>query len=412
MAKQKITKTNEFDFSKISNVIDGLSKKAMITIDNLKGEKSYISTGIYILNALISKSIKLGGIPKNRITIFAGPPQSGKSYIALNIARNAQKQGYNIFYIDTEFAIENTDFDMFGIDIENENKFKLIRSNKVENLKIAVVQILDALKEQKDKGVDVSKTLFILDSIGQLASTKEVEDALEGKHKQDMSRAKAIKSLFRVITSDLGYLNIPLVATNHIYMTQDLFPQEKQSGGEGINYSASVVVYLTIAKIEDKEKDELSLGSTGVVVTAKSRKNRLAKPKKVKFEIDHTKGCNPYKGLEFFCSPENFDKVGIAMVKPVVNKTTGEITYEDGPPKKWYVKHLDKVIHENNLFNGKVFNSDVIDTLEPIVYEYFKYSSFEEIQKANEELDEEYKEFEEDNDFEIDSEMSDDILLK
>ena len=219
MAKQiKSNPKNDFDFSKISNVIDGLSKKSMITIDNLKGEKSYISTGIYILNALISKSIKKGGVPKNRITIFAGPPQTGKSYIALNIVRNAQKEDYNVFYIDTEFSIENTDFDMFGINIENENKFKLIRSNKVENLKIAVVQILDALKEQKEKGVDVSKTLFILDSIGQLASVKEVEDAMEGKHKQDMSRAKAIKSLFRVITNDLGYLNIPLVATNHIYM--------------------------------------------------------------------------------------------------------------------------------------------------------------------------------------------------
>lgn len=413
MAKQsKLTPKNEFDFSKISTVIDGLSKKAMITIDNLKQEKSYIDTGIYILNALISKSIKKGGVPKNRITIFAGPPQTGKSYIALNIVRNAQKEGYNVFYIDTEFAIENTDFDMFGIDIENENKFKLIRSNKVENLKIAVVQILDALKEQKEKGVDVSKTLFILDSIGQLASNKEVEDALEGKHKADMSRAKAIKSLFRVITADLGYLNIPLIATNHIYMTQDLYPQEKQSGGEGINYSASVIIYLTIAKLEDKDKDDFSLGSQGVVVTAKSRKNRLAKPKKIKFEIDHTKGCNKYKGLEFFCTPENFEKVGIAMVKPVVDKLTGEITYENGPPKKWYVKHLDKVIHENNLFNGKVFNDKVIDTLEPIVFDYFKYSSFEEIQKASEELDEEYKEFEEDNDFEIDSEMSDDILLK
>jgi len=412
MAKQSKNTKSDWDFSKISNVIDGLSKKAMITIDNLKSEKSYIDTGIYILNALISKSIKKGGVPKNRITIFAGPPQTGKSYIALNIARNAQREGYSIFYIDTEFAIENTDFDMFGIDIENENRFKLIRSNKVENLKIAVVQILDALKEQKDKGVDVSKTLFILDSIGQLASTKEVEDALEGKHKQDMSRAKAIKSLFRVITSDLGYLNIPLIATNHIYMTQDLFPQEKQSGGEGINYSASVIIYLTIAKLEDKEKDDLSLGSSGVVVTAKSRKNRLAKPKKVKFEIDHTKGCNPYKGLEFFCTPENFEKICIAMVKPFVDKKTGEITYETGSPKKWYVKHLDKIIHENNLFNGKVFNSDVINALEPIVFDYFKYSSFEEIQKANEELDEEYKEFEEDNDFEIDSEMSDDILLK
>jgi RecA/RadA recombinase len=406
-------KTNTFDFSKISSVIDNLSKKSMIVVDNLKEEKSFISTGIYILNALISKSIKKGGVPKNRITIFAGPPQSGKSYIALNIARNAQKENYNIFYIDTEFAIENTDFDMFGIDIQNEDKFKLIRSNKVENLKIAVVQVLEALKEQKDKGVDVSNTLFILDSIGQLASAKEIEDAKEGKNKQDMSRAKAIKSLFRVITNDLGYLNIPLICTNHIYMTQDLFPQEKQSGGEGVNYSASVVVYLTIAKIEDKDKDELSLGSTGVVVTAKSRKNRLAKPKKIKFEIDHTKGCNPYKGLEFFCTVENFETVGIAQVKPVTNKTTGEVTYEAGAKgSKWYVKHLDKSFFDKQIYNGKVFNSDVIDALEPIIFDYFKYASFEEIQKINEELDEQYQEFEADDDLEIDSEGSDDYLMK
>jgi RecA/RadA recombinase len=406
--KQLINKPlNEFNFSKIASVIDGLSKKSMIVVDNLKQEKSYISTGIYILNALISKSIKKGGVPKNRITIFAGPPQTGKSYIALNIVRNAQHEGYNIFYIDTEFAIENTDFDMFGIDIENEHKFKLIRSNKVENLKIAVVQVLEALKEQKAKGVDVSKTLFVLDSIGQLASSKEVEDAIEGKSKADMSRAKAIKSLFRVITADLGYLNIPLICTNHIYMTQDLYPVEKQSGGEGINYSASVIVYLTIAKLLDEEKDELSLGSSGVVVTAKSRKNRLAKPKKVKFEIDHTKGCNPYKGLDFFCTPENFEKVGIAQLKQVVDKATGEITYEKGA--KWYVRHLDKYFFDKQLYNGKVFNSDVIDALEPIVYEYFRYASYEEIEKSNDELDEEYQEFESNEEYEID-EIDDNML--
>lgn len=410
MAKQKTSinkPINDFNFSKISTVIDGLSKKSMIVVDNLKQEKSYISTGIYILNALISKSIKKGGVPKNRITIFAGPPQTGKSYIALNIVRNAQHDGYNIFYIDTEFAIENTDFDMFGINIENEDKFKLIRSNKVENLKIAVVQVLEALKEQKAKGVDVSKTLFVLDSIGQLASSKEVEDAIEGKNKADMSRAKAIKSLFRVITADLGYLNIPLICTNHIYMTQDLYPVEKQSGGEGINYSASVIVYLTIAKLLDEEKDDLSLGTSGVVVTAKSRKNRLAKPKKVKFEIDHTKGCNPYKGLDFFCTPENFEKVGIAQLKQVVNKTTGEITYEKGT--KWYVRHLDKYFFDKQLYNGKVFNSDVIDALEPIVYEYFRYASYEEIQKFNDELDEEYQEFESNEEYEID-EIDDNML--
>ena len=218
MAKRKLASKSEFDFSKISNVVDNLSKKSMITIENLETERGYISTGVYILDALLSKSIKNGGVPKNRITIFAGPPQTGKSYLTLSIARNAQKEGYNIIYIDTEFAIEKNDFDMFGVDTSNPAKFMLLRSNRVENIKVFLTQLLNELKDQKAKGVDVSKTILILDSIGQLASNKEVDDALEGKQKQDMTRAKAIKSLFRIISSDLGYLNIPLVATNHIYM--------------------------------------------------------------------------------------------------------------------------------------------------------------------------------------------------
>jgi len=218
MAKRKAASKSEFDFSKISNVVDNLSKKSMITIENLESERGYISTGVHILDALLSKSIKSGGIPKNRITIFAGPPQTGKSYLTLSIARNAQKEGYNIIYIDTEFAIEKNDFDMFGVDTSNPAKFMLLRSNRVENIKVFLTQLLGELKDQKAKGVDVSKTIIILDSIGQLASNKEVDDALEGKQKQDMTRAKAIKSLFRIISSDLGYLNIPLVATNHIYM--------------------------------------------------------------------------------------------------------------------------------------------------------------------------------------------------
>lgn len=405
-SKKKTSKNDDFDFSKISTVVDNLSKKSMITIEDIDQDKGYISTGIRILDSLISKSIKKGGIPKNRITIFAGPPQTGKSYITLSIARNAQQEGYNIIYIDTEFAIEKSDFDMFGVDTSDTSKFMLLRSNRVENIKIFLTQLLSELKNQKEKGVDVSKTLIVLDSIGQLASNKEIEDALDGKNKQDMTRAKAIKSLFRIINSDLGYLNIPLVATNHIYMTQDLFPQMVQSGGEGINYSASIIVYLTIAKLRTGNEDDLDLGQSGVVVTAKSRKNRLAKPKKVKFEIDHSKGVNPYKGLEYFCTPENFDKVGIAKVKKNLDKKTGEITYEEGGTK-YYIKHLDKHLYEKYIYNGEVFNNDVIDALEPIIYDYFKYASYDEYQKELEKLDKQYSKFEDnidgDGDFDIDS---------
>jgi len=212
------SKDNGFNLGKVSSVIENLSKKSMLTIDNLRTERNYISTGIYILNALLSKSILNGGIASNRFTIFAGPTQTGKSYICLNTVRNAQKEGYNVIYIDTEFAIENPDFDMFGIDTSDPNKFILIRSNKVENLKIFLAQLLDELKKFKEKGEDVSKTMFVIDSLGALASKKEIEDAIKGNDKQDMSRAKATKSMLRIIIDDLGYLGIPLLATNHTYL--------------------------------------------------------------------------------------------------------------------------------------------------------------------------------------------------
>lgn len=407
MAKQN-KKESDFNFSKISSVIETLSKKSTITIDNLRADRTYINTGIYILNALLAKSILKGGVSTNRFTILAGPTQTGKSYICLNTVRNAQKEGYNIIYIDTEFAIENSDFDMFGIDTSDPNKFILIRSNKVENLKIFLAQLLSELKNLKQKGDDVSKTLFVIDSIGALASNKEIEDAIKGDNKQDMSRAKQIKSLLRIIIDDLGYLSIPLLATNHIYLSMDLFPQAIQSGGESLNYLASVIVFLSKSKLEDKEKDDMSTGAAGSVITAIARKNRLAKPKKIKFEIDHSKGCNPFKGLEQFCTIDNFDKVGIAKVKPLVDKKTGEITYVPG--SKWYVKHLDKTLFDSQLYNSKVFNKDVLEALDPIIYEYFRYASFEEYQVEMEAMDEKYSDFEKDDDFEIDD-IDDNQLL-
>jgi len=124
-------KSNEFNFSNISNLIDSISKKDIISIEDFDKEKSFISTGIHVIDALLSKSILKGGISNNKITIIAGPKQTGKSFISLSIARNAQKMGYNIVWIDTEYSIEKTDFDMYGIDTSNADKFMLIRTNIV-----------------------------------------------------------------------------------------------------------------------------------------------------------------------------------------------------------------------------------------------------------------------------------------
>lgn len=393
-SKKTSQKSKEFNFSNISSLIDNISKKDIISIEDFEKEKTFISTGIHVLDGLLSKSILKGGIPNNKITMIAGPKQTGKSFISLNIARNAQKMGYNIIWIDTEYSIEKTDFDMYGIDTSDPDKFMLIRTNIVEKIKMFMMSFLDALQKLKDTGVDVSKTIFFIDSIGMLSSEKEKVDTLKLNVKQDMTRAKQIKSLVRLITNDLGYLNIPLVATNHVYLTQDMFPQTIVSGGEGLYYASSVILLLSDAKLKTGEEDEMDLGRSGSVITAKSAKNRLAKPKKVKFEIDYSKGINPYKGLDLFCSYENFDKVGIGKVKKVIDKDTGEITYQ--PSNRWYVRHLDQTLAANQLFNRKVFNKEVLESLEPIIYEYFKYPSYEECLRELEDIDIKLNEIEDD----------------
>jgi len=393
--------TPGLSFKEMREMMETISQKTSIIIENETKERGYIDTNIYILNALLSKSILHGGVSKNRFTIFAGEESVGKSYLCYNIAKSAQKEGYNVIYIDTEFSIELGQLEEFGLDISL-NRLMLIRSNKVEDIKIMLAQFLDQLKEQKQKGVDIGKTILFIDSIGQLASLKEIEDAKEAKNKADMSRAKAIKSLFRIITADLGYLEIPLIATNHIYMSQDLFPVAIQSGGKGVDYSASTIVYLTKAKLKTGNEDELDLNSSGIIVTALARKNRNAKPKKIKFEINHTSGTNRYKGLEYFCTPENFNKVGIAKVKEEVDKKTGEITYKTGGTK-WFIKHLNKYLYEKQLYNGKVFTDEVLEKLEPIISDYFAYANQAEIDKVQNDMNDMYEEFEQDTDFDIDA---------
>ena len=402
MAKKKTT----FSFAEMQKTMNVISKKTSILIDTNIKERSYINTDIYMLNALLSKSI-YGGVSDNRMTVFAGPEAVGKSFICYNIAKNAQKLGKNVIYIDTEYSIELSELQEFGVDVSPE-KFMLIRSNKVEDIKFMMSQFLNTLKQEKMAGNDIAETVVFLDSIGQLASVKEVEDAIDGKNKTDMSRAKAIKSLFRIINADLGYLNIPLICTNHTYKTMDLFPQDVQGGGKGVDYSASSIVFLSKAQLKTGKEDDLDLNSSGILVTAKAKKNRIAKPKKIKFEINHSSGINPFKGLEYFCTPENFNTVGIAKVKKVIDKKTKKIEYIEGGTK-WYVKHLDKSFYEKQLYTSKIFTKEVLDALEPIIYNYFSYASQEEIDKLmNDVIDE--NSFENDSDFDIDND-SDNTLF-
>lgn len=184
--------------------------------------------------------------------------------------------------------------------------------------------------------------------------------------------------------------------------SQDLFPTAIMSGGEGVKYSASTVVLMSIAKLDDKTSDPTSfskddyvqdIGQDGIKVTAKSIKNRLAKPMKIKFDINFDQGTNPYKGLEAFCTEENYEKVGIAK-----GKADKDGNFIPGGTK-WYVRHLGKTFYTKELHTAEIFNNSVLDALEPIIEKYFSYSSYEEQQKSikrmEEELEDELKEVQE-----------------
>ena len=417
MAKSK---KGKFEFSKIGSLIDDIAKKTPIIVEKDVKNIDYISTGVYILNACLTGSL-FGGIKGDAITVFAGPESSGKTFLALNAIREAQKKGYGIIYIDTENAVHRSELPKYGIN-NDPDEFILIKSNKVEDINLTLTQLLDELKEAKLDGQEIPKSVIVLDSLAQMASNKEKEDLISGKLKQDMTKAKSIGSLFRSITIDLGFLEIPMIVNNQTYKTMDLFPQDVMKGGKALYYSASSIVMLGKAKLKTGEEDEYDLQS-GIVVTAKALKNRQAKPKKVKFEISFEKGCNPYVGLDMFCIPKFFDQIGIAKGKyekfdkpeEYVDQETGEIILREGQIKeggnRWYIKHLDKSVFTKNLFTPEVFTEEVLQAIEPIANAYFKYKSLEEAEKINEEFEESIKEANDDyQDVDLDNVDSDELF--
>jgi RecA/RadA recombinase len=383
----KATKeVKKFEFSKVGNILDNIAKSLPIVIEKEVKEKKFISTGCYILDSALSAKLIGGGVATNRITAFAGESGSGKSFLAYSVSKSAQKDGYCVIYIDTEQAIDLEDLPKFGID-NSLDKFRLIRSNKVEDVNMLLTQLLDELKTQKLDGVELPKLMIVLDSLGQMASNKEKNDLLKGDIKQDMTKAKALGSMFRSINTDLGYLDIPMIVCNHTYLTLDLFPAEKLRGGNGLLYSASVIGFMSKSKLKTGEEDDMDLGSSGISVLFKTSKNRMAKPKKIRFDISFASGLNPYTGLDAFCRAEFFDQIGIAQGKMDVDKKTGEMKFIPGSGK-WYVRHLDKSFFTKGLFNSTVFTPEVLKAMEPIVNDYFKFKSLEEMELTEKQFNE------------------------
>lgn len=405
MAKKSSSSSSsgkKFTFTDIGNLMEDMTKSIPFSIadeqEDLKQE--FISTGIYVLNAALSGSL-FGGIQSNRITALAGMSGSGKSFLTLGCAREAQKQGYSVIYLDTEFAIQLKELPIYGIDISPE-LFKLVRINVIEDIIKFFSGLINQIKEVKASGGETPKIMFIVDSTSQLSSRKEIADSIDPKATSlDMTKSKQLTAFFRIINNDLGQLNIPMICTAHTYQEIGLFPKEIMKGGNGLRYAASVIGFLSRTKLKTGEEDDMDVGQSGITVTFKADKNRLAKPKKVKFDISFVSGCNPYKGLQAFCRPEFFDTVGIAKGKweeykvpvEVTDDETGEVKTLTGEFKpggtRYYVKHLNKSVFESQLFNSDVFTYDVLKAMDVHVKDYFRYKSLDEIEDSQKEFDKE-----------------------
>jgi RecA/RadA recombinase len=377
-----MAKTFSFDdinkeMSKLSTYGDTMDKSTVSEIDH------YIPTGNYHLNACLTGSL-FGGYPNNRAVAIAGPSGTGKTFLLLNGIKRAQDLGYSIIFYDSENAVDRDLVEKFGIDPK---RFRYEPCNTVQEFRSSVTALTDILIEQKKKGLELPKILIALDSAGNLATQKEIDDAKSGSDKADMTRAKLLKSAFRILMTKLGICKIPFLFTNHTYQTQDLFSQTVGGGGTGPEYAASIILFLGKAKLKDGTEQ------TGIIVSAKPNKNRFAKPTPIKFHISFNKGMNPYIGLEEYitwdtCGIERgrfitegqFEKLNEAgqaeCRKHIYDRDGKEVTVYFQPAataRKLAVAHLNDLVDLNELFTPKVMTDEVLLKIEPIINKKFKY---------------------------------------
>lgn len=257
---------------------------------NIDETETYVDTGSYIFNALVSGSI-FGGVSGNKITAIAGESSTGKTFFSLAVVKNfldSHPDGYCL-YFDTEAAISKSLLESRGVDT---TRLVVVRVVTIEDFRNKALKAVDIyLKAPIDER---KPCMFVLDSLGMLSTDKEITDALNEKQVRDMTKSQLVKGAFRMLTLKLGQAKIPMIVTNHTYDVIGAYvPTKEMGGGSGLKYASSTIVYLS----KKKEKDGTDV--VGNIIKAKTAKSRLSKENKV-VEIRlfyDERGLDKYYGL-------------------------------------------------------------------------------------------------------------------
>jgi RecA/RadA recombinase len=316
---------------------------------------SFVDTGSYIFNALLSGSLH-GGLPKNKITAIAGESATGKTFFALGMVKQflSDNPDAAVIYFESESAITKEMIEERGIDSK---RIVIVPVVTVQQFRTQSIGILDKYLETDES--ERPPMMFVLDSLGMLSTTKEIEDTAEGKETKDMTRAQIVKGAFRVLTLKLGRAKVPMIVTNHTYdVIGSMFPQKEMGGGSGLKYAASSIIYLS----KRKEKDGTDI--IGNIIHCKNAKSRLTVENKVvDVRLSYDTGLDRYYGL-----------LDLALKHGVFEKSSTRVKLPNGKTE------FGKTINNNP---EKYFTEEVMESLEQAVNTEFKYGSNSEIRTDN-----------------------------
>jgi RecA/RadA recombinase len=287
-----------------------IKESAILADSKFFQKKDMIPTSIPAINIALSGKLDGGLTPG--LTMWAGPSKHFKTAFSLLMAKSYMDKYPDsaLLFYDSEFGTPQSYFDSFGIDSKRVIHTPL---TNIEQLKFDIMTQLEAV-ERSDH------LIIIVDSIGNLASKKEVEDALEGKSVADMSRAKQIKSLFRMITPHLSLKDIPMIVVNHTYKTMELYAKDVVGGGTGSYYAADNIFIL--GRQQEKDGTEV-VGYNFIINVEKSRYVR--EKSKIPVTVRHDGGISRWSGLLDMAIESGH------VIKPSngwysrVNKETGEV---------------------------------------------------------------------------------------
>ena len=304
----------------------------------------YIDTGSYIFNALLSGSI-YDGLPNNKITALAGESATGKTYFALGMCKQFLDDNPEaaVIYFESESAITKQMIEARGID---SSRIVIVPVTTVQEFRTQSIRILDQYIEDETD----MKMLFVLDSLGMLSTTKEIEDTASGAETKDMTRAQLVKGTFRVLTLKLGKAGVPLIVTNHTYDQMGLFAKRVMGGGSGLKYAASSIIFLS--KKKEKEGTEI----VGNIIHCKNEKSRLTvENRMIDVMLKYEQGLDRYYGL-----------TDLAIKYGIFKKASTRVALPDGTTQ------FAKTINNNP---EKYFTEEVLNQINEAARQEFLYGN-------------------------------------